>query len=198
MSDTRGLTTTDLLAIASDCLVAGSYQPIDGAELSAELGQNARLFEDPYGIVAVIVYETWSELMTGWADAQSALVETISKYISSSEAKAWDGYLVLLTPSLLTTEDSFAANEIRYDTSRLRKLVATGGELRGIADVERALLSLLPLQEGELAEPESPLAMLPTLLVARDVPEDAVRVLVDAFIGQAALLDRLHAHRFRE
>jgi len=61
-------------------------------------------------------------------------VNVISENIGHAEWKAWDGYLVLLTPGLAPSEEA-NIEAVRYDTTRLRKLVATGEDLRNPTDV---------------------------------------------------------------
>ncbi len=195
MADRDSLTTTNILAAASDILRAGGYQRIDDKWVSKWATTNTRFFEDAYTIVAIVAYETWRDLSSGWADAQGALVELISEHVSSAEAKAWDGYLVLFTPGTLGLEERIEATQIRYDTSRLRKLIAAGDELKGLGDVESALLPLLPLRPVQLDEQESVLDVLPDLLSRKGLPEYAVRVVIDAYSEQEQLMERLHARR---
>jgi hypothetical protein len=198
MAKGEGLTTTDLLAAVSDCLCGGGYERIGDARRGEWPTESVRLFEDAYGVVAVVVYDTWRDLLSGWVDAQDALVQLISSHISRSDAKAWDGYLVLLTPGIMASDTRNAATQIRYDTTRVRKLLAAGDDLKSLGDVERALLPLLPLEAGfELDEQESVLEMLPGLLSRRSISEDAVRVLIKAFTEQQPLVERLHAYRTR-
>lgn len=194
MSNTESLTTTNLLAAASGLLLSGGYQQVHEKSVDDRWrASNVRLFEDRFGIVAIVVYETWRDLLSRWPDAQAALVDLISQNVSSNDAKAWEGYLVLLT---LGVGSHSEVNTIRYDTSRVRKLVATGDDLRILADVERALLPLLPLGDVPLvAEQDSALEMLPQLLERRNIPEEAVRVIVHAFREQQPLLEQLHRYR---
>lgn len=194
MSNTESLTTTNLLAAASGLLLSGGYQQVHERSVDDRWhASNVRLFEDRFGIVAIVVYETWRDLLSRWPDAQAALVDLISQNVSSNDAKAWEGYLVLLT---LGVGSHSEVNTIRYDTSRVRKLVATGDDLRILADVERALLPLLPLGDVPLvAEQDSALEMLPQLLERRNIPEEAVRLIVLAFREQQPLLEQLHRYR---
>lgn len=195
-AESEGLTATNVLAAVSDYLLAGGYQRIDDASRGEWPTANARLFEDAYGIVAVVVYDTWRDLSSGWPDAQAALVELISKHVSRSEAKAWDGYLVLLTTGVLSADARIEASQIRYDTARVRKLLAAGDELKSLGDVERTLLPLLPLGvEAQLEQQESVLEILPRLLSRQGLPEDAVRSVIEAFSEQLPLVERLHAHQ---
>ncbi|MGH2403880.1 MAG: hypothetical protein ACRDGN_05370, partial [bacterium] len=160
----KSLTSTDILAAAGEILVSHGYsRSSDAVALGAPL-RNTRLLEDAYGIVAVVVYETWEDLVTRWPDAQGFLVDLISKHVSSADAKAWEGYLVLLTPAVIGMASRSDADRIRYDTTRVRKLLATGEELRTVSDVERVLLPLLPLDEVEVGRHESTVEMLPELL----------------------------------
>jgi hypothetical protein len=193
------LTSSNLLAAASDILASGGYQLVDPPRVERWPITSARLLEDSYGVVAVVVYETWADLATGWPTAQGALVELMSAYLTSAEPKAWEGYLVLLTPSVLPHASRLEAMNIRHDVTRVRKLLATGDELSTLADLERVLLPLLPLNiESTLEEQESVLDVLPTLLARRGLAEDAMALLIDSFRRNEPLIERLHTHRSHE
>ncbi|HXR54245.1 MAG TPA: hypothetical protein VN793_04275, partial [Acidimicrobiales bacterium] len=88
------LSKVQLLAEASEVLTAGGYRLI---ESPASWPSSARIFEDPYGIVALYVFDTWAQLYTEWKDAQGLLVDLISAYIDRPDPKTWEGYLTLLT-----------------------------------------------------------------------------------------------------
>jgi hypothetical protein len=188
-----GLTTSQLLAAASELLETGGYEPVSPGEGWVS---NARLFEDPYGIVAVVAFETWGDLTEGWPDAQGQLVELISEHLTRPEPKSWDGYLVLLTPSVVPSTARSQLAEIRYDTNRLRKLVATGDELHTLDDVEQALLPLLPLEvESQVESGPALLERLPSLLAERGIDAGVARVAVDAFTSNQSILERLYGFR---
>jgi len=190
-----GLTTSQLLAAVSELLEPGGYNPVQPAD---GWTSNSRLFEDPYGIVAVVVYETWADLAETWPDAQGHLVELISAHLRRPEPKSWEGYLVLLTPSVAPLAARSQLAEIRYDTNRVRKLVATGDDLRTLDDVEQALLPLLPLEvESQLESGPALLERLPDLLAARGIDAEAARTVVQAFIANESVLERLHEFRNR-
>ena len=190
----ESLTTSQLLAAASETLLAGDYSAV--AAPPNWTNSNARVFEDAYGIVAVVVYETWSDLVAQWPDAQGQLVELISEHLARPEAKAWEGYLALLTPVAAPLEARSQIAEIRYDTGRVRKLVATGDELQTLDDIKRALLPVLPLEVGaQLESGVGLLDRLPKLLAAQGIDEDLTRVLVVAFENNQILLEQLHAAR---
>lgn len=188
-----GLTVTDILAAATRLLETGGYRRAERDLGDAWPSGSARVFEDAYSIVAVVAFETWSSLSTSWPDAQAALVELISAAVSNADPKAWDGYLVLLTPGEPSDEQRADAGEIRYNTSRLRKLVATGRDLSFLSDVERALSPLLPLNvDVEATDRASVLELLPDLLAPRGARREDVRVLLDAFHAQQPLIEALH------
>jgi hypothetical protein len=191
-----GYTTTDLIAAASEVLLESGYRQINGfADWNTS---TSRLFEDEYSIVGVALFETCKDLLHTWPDVQAALVDVISRHVGNQESKSWDGYLVLLTPGIAPSETD-ALETIRYDTTRLRKLVATGSELKLPTDVERILRPLLPLRaERANVEQESALDLLPRLLAAQQIPEDVTRVIVEAFRQQSPLLEQLHRHRGEE
>lgn len=189
------LTASQLIAAASELLESGGYNTVPAAD---GWSSNSRLFEDPYGIVALLVYDTWGDLHETWPDAQGRLVELISTYLRRPEPKSWDGYLVLLTPGVAPFAARSDVAEIRYDTSRVRKLVATGDELQTLDGVEQALLPLLSLEvESQLETGPALLERLPDLLATRGIDAEAARNVVDAFIANDSVLERLHEFRSR-
>lgn len=60
------LTATDLIAAASMSLEAGGYSRVSDDKLGGRASPDARLYEDPYSVVSLIVYEAWSELASSW------------------------------------------------------------------------------------------------------------------------------------
>jgi len=194
MSNGQSLTATDLLAHVTHILVSRGYSQVPSQLSTNWPVSTARVFEDSYGIVGIAIYETWADLLSTWTTSQGAFVDLISRYVRTSDAKAWDGYLVLMTPSVGPNSQA-EAKQIRYDTSHVRKLVATGDELRGLEDVERVILPLLPLADVGASPSESALTSLPELLAAKAIPKGAVSAIVDAFLEQAPLIEKLHNFR---
>lgn len=193
-TSSHGLTSTELIAAASQALTTGGYQYIARRFREWDT-QTSRLFEDEYNIVGLVVFDTCSELLQAWPDLQGSLVDVISRHVGQGESKSWDGYLVLLTSAHAPSEQA-DVETIRYNTTRLRKLVATGDDLRSPADVERVLRPLLPLgQDRTSLSQESALDLLPRLLAAQGIPESITLLLVSAFREQAPLLERLHERR---
>lgn len=188
------LTPTDLIAVSSSVLERGGYQPIrKGFPEWSTL--STRLFEDEYNVVGVAVFTTCAELLGSWADLQGSLVDVISGQVGRAENKAWDGYLVLLAAGIAPSGD-LDIEAIRYNTTRLRKLVATGEDLSGAGDVERLLRPLLPLRTGEGSTIKgSALDLLPDLLNEHGINRDTTAVLVRSFTDQKPLMEALHRHR---
>ena len=184
-------TPTDLIASATQILNDGGYQQITDGFPDWNT-QTARLFEDKYSIVGLVVFETCGELLRTWTDLQGSVVSVISRKIGREESKAWDGYLVLLSTGVAPSEES-AIESVRYNTGRVRKLVATGEDLQSPTDVERVLRPLLPLiiERASLGQ-ETALDLLPKLLSIHDIPEDATRTLIKAFREQSSLLEALN------
>ena len=111
MSAQGSLTTTEILAAASKVLQDGGYNRVDESRFPEWTSANARLFEDPYSIVEIIVYNTWSELHSSWTGAQAILVDVMSKHLRSTEPKAWEGYLVLFTPGVMSRDARVDADD---------------------------------------------------------------------------------------
>jgi hypothetical protein len=183
---------TGLLAQASETLMASGYRRVDNAPSLVWPTTTARVFEDPFGVVAVAVFDTWEHLAASWPQAQAALVELLSASIAADQAKAWEGYLVLLTLGSAGAERQ-QLDAIRYDVSRLRKLVADATELEELGALDRLLAPLLPLSgDPKLAdEPPAPLDLLRAELHARGFATGAVDSLLDAFEGQDSLVETL-------
>ena len=136
------LTISEVLGAVNDHLEAAGFSVAD--ELLLSNGDPIRCFEDALSIVGVVGFNTWATLERRWQEAQDSLVELMSDRLSRSDPKSWAGYLLLVTvdapPSMM------AVDVIRRDTTRVRKLVATGNDLTTIGTVERVLLPLLPLE----------------------------------------------------
>src|SRR4051812_13645121 len=98
-----GLTTTDLIAAVSKVLSDGHYRQVTRGGEGWDTA-TSRLFEDEYNVVGVAVFETCGELLESWPDLQGSLVNVISQHIGREESKAWDGYLVLLSPGLSSSQ----------------------------------------------------------------------------------------------
>jgi len=193
MPNGDSLTPTSLLAAASDFLLRSDYLAVPD-EVLGEYGLGGgRVFEDAYGVVAVMVYETWDELRSTWPDHQGALVDLLAAYVSHAEAKAWEGYLVLLTLGGMAEDAEVEANAIRYNMSRVRKLVGIGAELQTLADLERVLRPVLPVKPKVLsAESDSALELLPQLLASDALPEQVTRAAIGAFVDSSSIVEAIH------
>jgi len=193
------ISVTELMASASKVLEESGYRRAEPRFTSNWQAANARLFEDNYSIVALVVYDTWENLSSRWVDAQSSLVSLISDYIAGADAKAWEGYLVLLTPNPIPKDKNSEMINLRYDTTRVRKLIGTGEDIKTSADVRNILLPLLPLNcESADQSRESILELLPDLLSSRGIPKDAVQIVINAFLEQTPIMDGLHHHRSKD
>jgi hypothetical protein len=192
MSEPAAITVTDLVVTTSSTLAAGGYERVTAFPDWDTTSR--RLFEDEYNVVGVAVFQTCADLVRSWPELQGSLVGTISQKVGLSEAKAWDGYLVLLATGVVSEDADLEA--VRYDTARLRKLVATGEELGSSGAVERLLRPLLPLgrplgRRGGM----SALDQLPDLLAAGGIARETTTVLVDSFLNQRSLVESLHKSR---
>jgi hypothetical protein len=98
MTENVELTASSVLASAHEILEHAGYKRVAQDRVGSWSIPDVRVYEDAYNVAAILVFRTWSELVSRWTDAQGALVDLISNYIAAGESKAWDGYLVLLTP----------------------------------------------------------------------------------------------------
>jgi hypothetical protein len=191
--ESSALTPTNLLASASKHLADAGYTQVSEERLDGLETLGARFFEDQYRVVMLLVLDTWPELHESWTRAQASLVELISTHMTKSIEKSWDGYLVLLTLDPCPPSTRGEVDAVRYDTFRVRKLVAAGDELRSLADVQRALLPLLPIEiETVAGEDRSALDMLPELLAEEGIEQRAAELLLEAFAERSSLTEALH------
>jgi hypothetical protein len=187
------LSGTQLLAAAAQVLTDSGYV---GAPIPKETSPNgfvARLFEDRYGIVALCIFDSWGELVEDWPNAQGQLVDLMSETLRRPEPKAWEGYLVLMTPGFMPAAERVTINTLRADTNRVRKLVAAGDELGTLEDIRNFMLPLLPLEVDEsLTEEADLLESLPALLQEQGVATLVTQEVLDAFVANESILQRLH------
>lgn len=185
------LSNVQIIAATSDILTSDGYQQI---EVPSSWPTESRLFEDEYGIVALYVYDTWFGLLNEWNIAQGQLVDLISARLGKPDPKVWEGYLLLFTTASVPPDDRREVVELRYNTNRLRKLVATGDELDTIEDVRTALLPLLPLAVGAATSSSGSglLARLPELLLVDGLDARVTETAVAAFLRNESMLESLH------
>ncbi len=189
------LTVSNILTAASEYLIAGGYTRVPEDTIDDWPLSQSRLFEDPYSVAAIAVYETWSELVAMWPQAQAGLIDVMSRFLGKMEAKAWEGYLVLLTPGVPTSDERAALYAIRYNTNRVRKLASAGDELVTLDDVRRTLLPLLPVVERfDSNERSSVLDLLPRLLTEKGVPAEAAETMLAAFRENKSLMKQIHEY----
>ena len=186
-------TVTTLVAAASEVLEIAGFRPVPPSATDNWGATIARVFEDPYSIVCVAVYETWDDLSSRWTKDQASLVTLISKHLLRTDAKAWDGYLALLTPSFVPADERPDFVKIQRNTLHLRKLLAGGDELKSVGGVRRTLLPLLPLEEYDALKPRNILDSLPPLLTHYGLDEEPVRIAIEAFQYQRTIIEQLHS-----
>jgi hypothetical protein len=191
MSD-EALSETQLLIAAGELLKQRGYKEVGVDRLGSLSPTAARVYEDPYAIVCLVVFPTWRELASTWTEIQADFVELLSKYLLRADAKTWDAYLVLLTPGL-AAEQWNQAQDIRHDTTRVRKLVGTGEDLRSLADVETLVSSLLPITsaQGVSDQTQAVWSLLFQSLEKKGVRRDAVQALLTAYEQQRNLMEAL-------
>ena len=192
MAGNTPFTITTLIAAASEILEGSGFRTVNPSATGTWRATEARVYEDAYSVVCVAIYETWAALSAQWADDQANLVELISKHFARTEAKAWDGYLVLLTPSIVPATERQEAIDIQRNTVHVRKLFAAGDELETVHAVRRTLLPLLPLEIQETQRQSNVLHTLPPLLARHGVDEESSRVALAAFLEQRPIIEAIH------
>jgi hypothetical protein len=186
------LSETQLLAAAGELLKQGGYREVSNERLELLKSDKARLYEDLYAIVCLVVFPTWAELTSNWANIQADFVELLSKYLLRADAKTWDAYLVLLTPAM-ALEQWHEAEEIRQDTTRIRKLVGTGEDLRSLGDVATLVSSLLPISSAGAVtdKTQTVWSLVYQSLEKKSVRRETIQSLVKAYEEQRNIMEAL-------
>ena len=187
------LNVTTITGAAAELLESAGFKAVPPSIGDNWSANSARVYEDRYSIVCVAVYETWAHLSSRWNEDQENLVELISRHFLRSDAKAWDGYLALFTPSYVPVGERLIAIEIQRDTRRVRKLFADGNELRLVDSIRRVLLPLLPLEEQDALQPSNLLDSLPPILAKHGVDEEAAQLAISAFREQRSIAAEIHS-----
>ena len=174
----RALEASQVLGEATRLLREGGYSQAGSVIAAPEF--ELRIFEDARSIVGLVHYRTWEELEANWPAAQAAMVERISEQVRRNDPKSWDGYLVLFTLDESARAESVA--QVKNDTSRLRKLVATGRELKTVAAVEKALLPVLPFDAADsLASARALTDRIPEMLEDRGIERSLATAAIKSF-----------------
>ena len=176
-----GFTEADPIKVVSSSTPRGVGDESEKA-LVGDAGPSGEIlvFEDERSIVGVILYASWAELEAGWERAQAEMVARISQHVRRIDPKSWDGYLVLLTLDEVAPAEAVA--QVRHDTRRLRKLVATGRDLIALSAIKATLLPVLPLR---MALPDTERATLvdrlPEMLGTRGVDSSLAAAALASF-----------------
>lgn len=187
--DQAPLSPRAVVGFARELFSANNFQVGTEHGFSAPSEAEVLLAEDEYSFIALVAFETWSHLAAEWPDVQAELVAFMTRRLSRSSPKAWDGYLILTCAD--TPTDHGAVSQIERDTSRLRKIVGTAETLRTTGDVARILDPFLPLETPNRdAIATDVLEALPLLLDG--VPPEATRAVVEAYRSIEPPLERLH------
>lgn len=158
----------------------------------------ATAYEDPYCIIGVWNFATFSDLEESWLNAQELVADLVSANVSSLDAKSWDGYLVLVTSGRAGPRQASELARIRNNTRRIRKIVITGDDLNLEteeslrASLRRQLGALLPLHLEEHLGTVDPFIDLPSRVTSASLGPGEVRCVLDARHSGKPMIAALH------
>ena len=186
------LNHSQIVGEATRLLLDGGFSQVDPVELSSNA--ELRVFEDSRSVVGLVFFRSWDQLQTDWPGVQAALVDRISSRFKRSDAKAWDGYLVLLTSAEAPSSEVIA--DVRRDTSRLRKLVATGADPVSVESVAEVLLPVLPLElVGVESLQSSLLERIPGMVADYDIDPELAAAAIASFENNRSPMEGIAAWR---
>jgi len=185
MSELAG--QSELLARIADLLQSGGY-------VRAGADPYGTTFEDAHSIVSVGAFDSISELIERWPEAQSRLVNLMSERLNRLDPKSWDGYLVLAASGVPTDRDQRAMADIEYDTSRVRKIVFADrpDNVSGLISDLRPLLPL-DVHNTNSSQPASEwFQQLEEELVEQGLSREPVSAVLEAYQANRPLLEAIY------
>ena len=120
------------------------YKSVEAGELSARVIENGTL------LGFVIAYDTAGDLLSHWSDDTDRLVAQRQFQLRAAGIKAWNIYVLLLTPERANYAQAVALSSIEEDFAGLRKIARAG--CKHGPDILRALLPLMPLQSAPVLD----------------------------------------------
>jgi hypothetical protein len=112
--------------------------------------QDALIFEGDTILGFLFAYDTVADLTKNWAADSDNAISAYQFGLRKSGIKAWNTYLVLLTPEPPDYARIVSLGAIEEDLGGTRKIVRAG--VRDSADLGAALLPLRPLQSAPRLE----------------------------------------------
>lgn len=112
--------------------------------------RQALMFEGSTVLGFLFVYESVADLMKNWASDSDSAIAAYQFGLRKSGIKAWNTYLVLLTPEPPDYARIVSLGAIEEDLGGTRKIARAG--IRDQADLGAALLPLRPLQSAPRLE----------------------------------------------
>jgi hypothetical protein len=109
-------------------------------------GKEILIFEDDSVIGFVFSYPKAQSLIADWESDSEAAVSGNQFALRRAGQKAWNTYVVFLANEQASYAEMAALAAIEEDLTGTRKIARA--DIRGVSDVEAALLSLLPLQSA--------------------------------------------------
>lgn len=102
------------------------------------------LFEDEAIFGFVVLFDNPIELLESWRSKQALFIQKNSSTLKRAHMKSWNCYSVYLSTQPAPTSLKRFLAEIEEDLALTRKIVGDG--IATQRDVQRALLSILPIQ----------------------------------------------------
>lgn len=131
-------------------ILYSSRELLQDAGCTSELvtiGQRpALVFEGSSVLGFLFTYEKIEDLMKDWMADSDRAIASYQFGLRKSGIKAWNTYLVLLTPEIPDYGCMVSLGAIEEDLGGTRKIVRAG--VRDMADLSAALLPLRPLQNA--------------------------------------------------
>ena len=174
------VTVTTLVAAATETLEELGYSIIESTGVDNWHATVARVYEDPYSIVCIAVYETWRDLCSSWINDQANLVGLISNHLSRTDAKAWEKDIWCCSRRASS----------RLQTGKLRPRYKgipciCANYSRQLANIHQSTQCVKHccLSTNMTLKPRNALDALPSVLARHGVDETATRTALRAFLN---------------
>jgi hypothetical protein len=176
-----------MLLEAESMLTEHGYEVVPPSMLGKRQSEQTRILEDEYGVVLLQSFDSIEALLELWQEAQASLVKILVDHVVPGAAKGWEGYLILMTPAHALERDLSALMEVRYDTTRTRKIIIGGADR-----LRRGMDAVLPLPDlAEEIRTNDPIEFVPRWLETAGIPPSKSQALLEAYRNQGSLLEAL-------
>jgi hypothetical protein len=156
---------------------AGYSTQVFVLESDSRVSRTALAFEDATVIGFVLQYDHSSDLISSWKRDSLRVAARQRVALTKAAQKAWNAYLILLTPGEADFGEALLMGQIEEDLEGMRKIAR--GRVTDAEHARQALLPLLPFKSKPTLDP------IDMAFEIRTRTSELDQALVDTFLARA-------------